>query len=180
MDLDIAGMIADYNTGKMTCKAIGKKYGCCTGKAYYILRDAGCEFSKRTKKEKTELEKAAEFLRRSLAHKGKKLSEAQINAISERNSCNYNGMNGYGHTKYHTGYIKCYVPKHPNASKDGYVMLHRVLMERQIGRYLNDDEVVHHINHKRDDNRLENLRLMNKRDHMSMHMKERWDGLSIT
>lgn len=52
-------------------------------------------------------------------------------------------------------------------------MLHTVLMERHIGRYLNDDEVVHHINHDRKDNRIENLQLMKKKEHMSMHMKER-------
>ena len=52
-------------------------------------------------------------------------------------------------------------------------MFHTVIMERHIGRYLSDDEVVHHINHDRLDNRIENLQLMKKKDHMSMHMKER-------
>ena len=71
------------------------------------------------------------------------------------------------------GYIKVYVPDHPNATKDGYVMKHILVMERKIGRYLNRGEVVHHINHVRDDNQIENLRLMTAHDHMSMHMKER-------
>lgn len=39
---------------------------------------------------------------------------------------------------------------------------------------IGEDECVHHINHKRDDNRLCNLRLMTKSEHMSMHMKERF------
>ena len=46
-------------------------------------------------------------------------------------------------------------------------------MERNIGRYLSEDEVVHHINNTRDDNRIENLKLMTKHEHMSMHMIER-------
>ena len=71
------------------------------------------------------------------------------------------------------GYIKVYVPDHPHARADGYVLKHILVIEREIGRYLEKDEVVHHINHIRDDNRLENLRLMNKREHISMHMKER-------
>lgn len=71
------------------------------------------------------------------------------------------------------GYIGVYFPDHPRSSGGGYVMKHILVMERQIGRYIRDDEVVHHINHIRDDNRIENLMLMGKREHMSMHMKER-------
>lgn len=79
-----------------------------------------------------------------------------------------------GHEKKrHDGYICVYAPDHPHARADGYVMKHTLVIEREIGRYLEKDEVVHHINHIRDDNRLENLRLMNKSEHMSMHMKER-------
>lgn len=94
--------------------------------------------------------------------------------ISLANSCDYNGLNGYGHTKDHNrGYVLAYVPKHPNAHRDGYLMLHTVLMEQKIGRYLKPNEVVHHINHDRKDNRLENLMLMDKKEHMRMHMIER-------
>ena len=71
------------------------------------------------------------------------------------------------------GYIKVYVPDHPHATADGYVAKHTLVMERSIGRYLSADEVVHHINHIRDDNRLENLLLMTKHDHQALHMRER-------
>ena len=170
-------MVSDYKTGLFSISSIAQKYGVSVGKAYYVLRDAGCKFSKKWKKKMTEETRA----KISRAHKGKKLSEKQIQQIRENNSCNYNGLNGYGHTKKHNrGYILAYTPKHPRAHKDGYVMLHTIIMERAIGRYLETDEVVHHKNHDRSDNRPENLELMKKREHMSMHMKERHERGGMT
>ena len=167
-DVNIA--LKMYNTGKYPVYELAKKFGVSTGKMYYLLRDAGCVFSRKRRKPYTK----EEWLHRSIAKKGKIISEAQRRMISERNSCNYNGLNGYGHTKIHSrGYVLAYVPHHPRAHKDGYAMLHTVVMERHIGRYLNSNEVVHHINHDRKDNRIENLLLMDKQEHMTMHMKER-------
>lgn len=79
-----------------------------------------------------------------------------------------------GHEKRRSdGYIKVYSPDHPHSSKDGYVMKHILVMERIIGRHLEKEEVVHHINHVKDDNRPENLQLMTNSEHMALHMKER-------
>ena len=58
------------------------------------------------------------------------------------------------------------------ATKQGYVAEHRLVMEQAIGRYLEAGEVVHHINHDRGDNRIENLRLMSDSEHRAMHMRE--------
>jgi len=42
-------------------------------------------------------------------------------------------------------YLYALVPEHPNATKNGYVLMHRIVMENHLGRILNKDEVVHHL-----------------------------------
>jgi len=42
---------------------------------------------------------------------------------------------------------------------NGYAYEHKFLMERKLGRKLRHGEIVHHINHDRRDNRIENLML---------------------
>jgi len=59
---------------------------------------------------------------------------------------------------------------HPNANKSGYVMEHRLIMEEQLGRYLTEDEVVHHKNGVKNDNVLENLEVMSIHDHRKLHL----------
>lgn len=68
-----------------------------------------------------------------------------------------------------SGYVLVYAPDHPHQCK-GYVQEHRLVMESYIGRILDPSECVHHINHDRLDNRLENLELMKSwADHRRRH-----------
>lgn len=99
-------------------------------------------------------------------NKGKKtgrLSPEHRQKISEAMKGNVGGKNNGcwkgGRLKSSTGYIMIHQPAHPASTKTGYVPEHRLIMEKKLGRYLSGIEVIHHINGKRDDNRLENLML---------------------
>jgi hypothetical protein len=46
---------------------------------------------------------------------------------------------------------------------------HQIVMERHIGRELTADEIVHHTNGNRSDNRIENLELMTRAQHTALH-----------
>ena len=48
---------------------------------------------------------------------------------------------------------------------NGIELEHRVIMERLLGRRLNNNEVVHHINNDRIDNNPDNLQLLTKEEH---------------
>lgn len=81
-----------------------------------------------------------------------------------------------GRLQTNNGYVWIYNPQHPLASKTspiGYVLEHRLVMCNILGRILIKDEIVHHINGIRNDNRPENLFLTTKGKHISQHNHQR-------
>ena len=122
----------------------------------------------------------------SIARTGIHLSEETKKKISKatmgKNNPNWgkNGKNSSawkgGRTKDGDGYVLIYKPDHPYPNSHHYVYEHRLIMEKKLGRYLTNDEVVHHINGVKDDNREENLKLINKKTHKTDYASAYQDG----
>jgi hypothetical protein len=63
------------------------------------------------------------------------------------------------------GYIQVYYPAHPDATKSGMVLEHRLVMEQKLGRRLLRTEQVNHIDHVRDNNDPSNLEVLSAGAH---------------
>ncbi len=61
------------------------------------------------------------------------------------------------------------VPNHPKATKNGYVLMHRVVVENSIGRLLLPKEVIHHKDGNKKNNVIDNLEVMFNSNHVRMH-----------
>jgi len=80
--------------------------------------------------------------------------------------------------------FKCYQPTERGKaiSVDGYYVIngkkvHRIIMEKHIGRKLLSKEIVHHINNDKLDNRIENLQIVTRSEHNKIHFSVN-DGLT--
>jgi len=81
---------------------------------------------------------------------------------------------GYRHIEgYRMAYLNPNDSFYPMANGLNYVLEHRLVIAKRLGRLLLSSEVVHHKNGIKDDNRIENLELTNSN---SQHMKEHSQG----
>jgi len=67
------------------------------------------------------------------------------------------------------GYISIHYPSHPKSGNQGYIDEHIIILERKLGRYLKVNEICHHINGQKDDNRPENLIAVSHSKHSQLH-----------
>ena len=89
--------------------------------------------------------------------------------MSNKEDKNGNWKGGIVHDNFHKR-ILILCPEHPNATKKGYVYLHRLVVEKSIGRYLRKDELVHHKDRNRSNNDISNLEIMTWKEHMKLHI----------
>lgn len=101
---------------------------------------------------------------------GKKFSDSHKEKMRIKKLGSNNNMWNGGKYINNKGYVHIYSPNHPYKDSRNYVAEHRLKMEIKIGRYLLKDEVVHHINENPSDNRIINLKLMNRGDHQRLHI----------
>jgi len=65
------------------------------------------------------------------------------------------------------GYICILKPDHPNACR-GYVYEHRYVMEQKLGRLLTSNEIVHHKDGNKTNNKISNLEIVTRKMHRSL------------
>ena len=108
-----------------------------------------------------------------------------IDAINEHGEARrfVHGHNGRGALHYDykggkhindAGYVMVLRPDHPRAMSNGYVREHILVMEAWLGRTLKSNEVIHHINKNRSDNRIQNLQVFGSvAEHMAHHKRKK-------
>jgi len=82
------------------------------------------------------------------------------------------GKNHYhwnGGIRKRNGYIQVLKPTHPFCDSKGYVMQHRLVMEKYIKRFLHPWEIIHHKNRILTDNRIKNLEITTQEIHGRNH-----------
>lgn len=99
-----------------------------------------------------------------LTHSQKTKDQMAIDHMREKNP----GWNG-GRTVSGGGYISILKPEHPFADINGRIKEERLIMEMHIGRYLKKEEIIHHIDHNKQNNLIENLQIVTSSEHNRIH-----------
>ena len=107
-------------------------------------------------------------------HCGKEFYTTRNKFCSRKCVNEYRKAHSVHKTYEENGYITMYVDGY---NKKNNAKMHRLIMEEHLGRKLDANEVVHHINGNTRDNRIENLVVMSRGEHSKLHReKEKAEG----
>lgn len=72
------------------------------------------------------------------------------------------------------GYRMLFLPDHPksytSSGYEGFYYEHIYIMENELGRYLTNEECVHHLDGDKENNRISNLIVLTRGHHTRLHM----------
>ena len=69
------------------------------------------------------------------------------------------------------GYYKIKIRDYTPSLGRRYYLEHRYIMEQHLGRYLTKNEIIHHLNGDKLDNRIENIQIVSRQLHPVIHYK---------
>jgi len=99
----------------------------------------------------------------------KRFPKPYVSGHQFRGELNTNWNNGQYITSKRLVYLK--KPEHPNSDKRGYIRRSVFVMSQQLNRPIKDNELVHHINGNPSDDSIENLVIISRQKHASIHHK---------
>ncbi len=168
-----------YNSEKLSSRHIAVRFSVSCGTAARWVKEAGIELrDKHSKRQPYHLN--GPHPRRKFFFTSEQLHQLRI---EERRSLDNIGrmvgvskqtvsfwLKKYGICRPRTGYPKLFVPNHKKANNFGYANEHLLAAERAVGRGLNENERVHHIDHDRGNSQPENLAVLPSTSvHASLH-----------
>lgn len=156
-------LICDYTNRGFSLPQISERYGISRSKARSIVKEAG---KLRTRTEGVRLAAKSGRLGGGLRGKKREFTCSHKKAISEGKKV-WGEKNAIGISHKTHGYVE--YTRGPNKGRS----VHVVLMENKIGRPLEPDECVHHIDGDKHNNELNNLALLTRSGHMRLHQREK-------
>lgn len=137
---------------KQSVETIRKRSASMIGHPNWVKSE---HFSQETRERLRKI--ALERKLRPPSFKGKHHSEKTKLLMSEKFKGDKSPSWKGGKRQTQKGYILIYKPEHLYCNSSKCVLQHRLVMEKHLGRYLKEDECVHHKNGIKNDNRIENL-----------------------
>lgn len=152
------------------CKAkaqIGRKQP-YPGKLYY-LNCKICDKEFRVPPCRLKISKYCSNECRQISYRGKKHTKEHNDKIGYWSQMGRNPRWKGGRASHSLGYIWIKQPNHPFADVRGYVLEHRLVVEKQIGRYLEKGEIVHHLKEEKNNSPCFLMAFSSNSAHMRFH-----------